>query len=144
MLVVALLVYVAFIAFVLYYRRFEFAWFTAAGNVAGITALNVLMVASVGWALHAGRQDHYQAQQDRLDLIRLAVKLWLNISIATPVLISTQLVLKVLAPDTSHTLEPVIASAYSQGIALAMLWPSYSYRVDKINFDVYKRDAQPT
>ena len=36
MLVVAALTNVAFIAFVLYYRRFELPWFTAAGNIVGV------------------------------------------------------------------------------------------------------------
>lgn len=144
MLVVAVLVYVAFVAFVLYYRRFEFPWFTAAGNIAGITAMNVLMAASVGWALHAGRRDHYQAHQDRLDLMRMVAKWSLILAIVTPLSIATQLVLKVLAPEMAETLEPVIASVYSQVTLLAVLWPSYSYRIDKVNFDVYKQDAQPT
>jgi len=144
MIVVAVLVYVAFIAFVLYYRRFEFVWFTAAGNIAGITALNLAMAATVGVALRAGRQDHYQAHQDRRDWMKLVVKLCLGGSIAIPVLISTQLVFKVIAPSTADTLEPVITSLYCQGVALAMLWPSFSYRVDKVDFDVYRKDAQPT
>ena len=139
MLVVAALTNVAFIAFVLYYRRFEFPWFTAAGNIAGVAAMLLLFAAAVGISLRAPKPDPYQTQQDRTDLMRLVVKQALAFCIAIPVLSTTQLLIKLYDPEL---LEPVIASLYCQGGALAMLWPLYSYRVDKVDFDVYRRNAQ--
>jgi len=55
------------------------------------------------------------------------------------VLLTVWLTIRLFDPDI---LEPVIASLFCQGVALASLWPSYSYRVDEVDFDVYKRDAQ--
>ena len=54
-------------------------------------------------------------------------------------LLTVWLTIRIFDPDI---LEPVIASLYCQGIALALLWPSFSYRVDKVNFDVYRQDSQ--
>ena len=65
MLVVAALTNVAFIAFVLYYRRFELPWFTAAGNIAGVAFMLLVFAAAVGIALRGPRPDPYQAHQDR-------------------------------------------------------------------------------
>lgn len=139
MLVVAALTNVAFIAFVLYYRRFEFTWFTAAGNIAAVAAIFLLFAAFVGIALRAPRPDPYQAHQDRSNLIRLVVKQALAVCIGFPLLITANLILKLFDPDL---LEPVIASLFCQGVAVAVLWPFYSYRMDKVDFDVYRRDAQ--
>jgi MFS family permease len=139
MLVVTALTNVAFIAFLLYYRRFEFAWFTAAGNIAGVALMLLLFSAAVGIALHGPRPDPYQAHQDRHNSIKLMVHLALAACIAMPVLITATLIIKRFDPDF---LEPVIASLYCQGAALALLWPLYRYRVDNIDYDVYRRDVE--
>jgi len=138
-LVVAALTNVAFIAFVLYYRRFEFPWFTAAGNIATVTAMLVLFCAVVAITLRAPRRDPYQAPRDRRTLIELVVKQALAFCIALPVLITANLLGKLLAPQL---LEPVMASLFCQGTAVALLWPFYTYRVDNVDFDVYRRDER--
>ena len=139
-LVVAALTNVAFIVFILYdYRRFELPWFRAVGVIACAALVLLVLSVSVGIALRAPRPDPYQAHQDRSNLIRLVVKQALALCIAYPVLLTAWLTLRIFHP---HLPEPVIASLYCQGIAMAVLWHSYSYRVDKVDFDVYKRDAQ--
>jgi hypothetical protein len=139
MLVVAALSNVAFIVFLLYYRRFEFPWFTAAGNIAGVAFVFLLFSAAVGVALLGPRPDPYQAHQDRRTVIQLVVRQALAFCIAYPVLVTAQLTGKLFDPGT---FEPVIASLFCQGTALALLWPLYSFRVDSLNFDVYRSDAQ--
>ena len=138
MLVFVVLTNVAFVAFVLYYRRFEFPWFTAAGNIGIVAAMWLLFAAGIGIALRAPKRDPYQAHQDRRSGIKLVVQQALGFCIATPVLITLLLIIKFFDPD--H-LEPVISSLFCQGCALALLWPLYSYRVDKLDYDVYRRDA---
>jgi hypothetical protein len=138
-LVVAVLTNIAYIAFVLYYRWFGFEWFTAAGNIAGVAAMFLALSAVIRIALRAPKSDHYQAYQDRLDLLRLAVKQIVAIVIAMPVLLTIQLTIKLYDPEF---LEPVIASLHAQIAALVMLWPLYSYRLDKVDFDVYRKDAE--
>jgi hypothetical protein len=136
---VAALTNAAFIGFVLYYRHFEFPWFTAAGNIAGATLMLLVFAAVIGIALRGPRPDPYQAHQDRSDLIRLLVKQALAFCIAIPVLNTAQLIIKLFDPEF---LEPVIASLYCLGGALALLWPLYNYRVDNVDFDVYRQDAR--
>ena len=136
-LIVAVLTNITYIAFVLWYRRFGFDWFTAAGNIAIIALMVVAMAATVAITLRT-RPDHYQAHQDRLDLMKLVVNQVVAFSIAFPVVFAIQLIVKLYDPDF---LEPVIASLNAQLIALAWLLPAYRYRMDKIDFDVYKRDA---
>jgi hypothetical protein len=133
------LVQLAFVAFVLNYRRFEFPWFTAAGNISMIIAHNLVWVVCIGLLLRARRADYHQAPKDRIDLIKVAIRLWLLLSIAGPLGITAMLLVKVFADP--EFLEPVINSLYVQVVALAMIWPSLRYRVDKIDFDVYRRDA---
>jgi hypothetical protein len=139
MLVVAALTVVAFIGFVLYYRRFEFTWFTAAGNIATVVVMLLICATVVGSALHAARPDPYQTHQDRTNWTKLVVRQALAVCIAVPVLIAGDLLLKLL---DGELLEPVIASLFCQGAAVVLLWPLYSYRVDQVDFEVYRPDAQ--
>jgi hypothetical protein len=139
-LVVAALTNVAFIAFILYdYRRFELPMFKAVGVIASVAFVFLVFSVSVGMAMGAPKPDPYQAHQDRSNMIRRVVKQALAFCIAYPVLLTVWLTIRIFDPDL---LEPVIASLYCQGIALVLLWPSYSYRVDKVNFDAYRQDAQ--
>jgi hypothetical protein len=139
MLITVVLVNVAYIAFVLWYRRFEFSWFTATGNIALVAVMLIWMGGCVLVMLRSPRADHYQAQQDRLAAIRLMAKAVAAFCIAVPVVTAAQLIVKIYDPDF---LEPVIVSLHAQVVMLALLWPASSSRTDKIDFDVYKRDAQ--
>jgi len=105
----------------------------------GVAAMLLVFAAVVGIALRASRPDPYQAHEDRRNVIKLVVEQALAFCIPIPVLTTAQLIIKLFNPDL---LEPVIASLYCQGSAVALLWPLYSYRVDKIDFDVYRRDAE--
>jgi len=138
-IVAVALVNVAFIAFVLYYRRFEFPWFTAAGNISMVLLMNIMMAVCIGLLLRAKRADFHQAHQDRIALIKVVIRLWMLLSIAGPLGITVVLLVKAFADP--EFLEPVMSSLYVQVIALAMIWPSLSFRADKIDFDVYRRDA---
>lgn len=136
-LIAAAVANVAYIAFLLWYRRFGFEWFTAAGNIVVTIALVVTMCATIALTLRA-RPDHYQAHQDRLDLMRLVVNQAVAFSLVFPVWFAINLTVKIYDPEF---LEPVLASLGVQLVSLAWLWPSYRYRVDKIDFDVYRRDG---
>jgi hypothetical protein len=139
MIVAVALVNVAFMAFILWYRRFEFPWFTAAGNISLVVVENLLMTVCIGLLLRARRADFHQAPKDRIDLIKVVIRLWLLIGVAGPLGITAVLLVKAYADP--EFLEPVMSSLYVQIVALAMIWPSLRYRADKIDFDVYRRDA---
>ena len=140
MLIVTALTNVAFIAFVLhYYPRLGFTWFKAAGIIASVAAVLLVFSVTVGLALRAPKPDPFQTHQDRRNVLKLVAQQALAFCIAYPVLMAAHLTIKLFDPDL---LEPVIVSLYCQGCALALLWPAYSYRVDKVDFDVYRRDAQ--
>jgi hypothetical protein len=140
LLLVAALTNVAFIAFVLYdYRRFELPGFKATGIIASVAFVLLVFSVTVGIALRAPKLDPYQAHQDRSNLFGLAVKQAVAFCIAYPALLTVWLTIQIFDPNL---LEPVIASLFCQGIALALLWPTYSYRVDKVDFEVYRQDAQ--
>jgi hypothetical protein len=139
LLVVAGLTNLAFVAFVVYdYLRLGLPWFRAVGSIASAAFVLLVFSVTVAVALRAQKLDPYQAHQDRNNLIKLVVRQALAFCIAYPVLMTVWLTIKIFDPDL---LEPVITSLYCQGIALASLWHSYSYRVDEIDFDVYRREG---
>lgn len=148
LLVAAALTYVAFVVFILWYNRFGFAWFTAAGNITIFTAMYLVMGVSVCLAVYRRWPDHHQAHQDRQEIIRLVATRAVAIMIATPLLTMAQLTIKLFDPASGCTdrvcsefLEPVIASIGVQIVA-ALVLSVYSYRVEKVDFGVYKRGAQ--
>jgi hypothetical protein len=137
LLVVAALANIAFVAFVLYdYWRFDLPGFKAAGSIASVALVLLVFSVTVGFALRAPRFDHYQAHEDRRNVIKLIVQQAVVFCIIYPVLLTAWLAIRIVDP---HLLEPIFASLFCQGIALASLWPSYSYRVDQIDFEVYRQ-----
>jgi len=148
MLALAALIYVGFVTFILWYNRFGFAWFTAFWNIVIVTAMYLALGASVAVAVYGRRPDHYQAHEDRANLIKLVATRALALNLALPVLTVTNLLIKLFDPASSCTdrvcpdefLEPVIASLWVQaGAALALSFFNVPY--EKTNFDVYKQDA---
>lgn len=137
-LVAAVLLNVAFIAFVLYYRRFEFPWFTAAGNITVVAVMFVVFLLSVAFALYSARPDPYQAPQDRRNWLKSVVQHTLATCIAMPVLVTIVLLVKYVDPDI---LEPFLTSLFCQAFSVATLWPTYVQRVDMIDYEVYRGDA---
>jgi hypothetical protein len=129
MLVVAALTNLAFIAFVLTYPLPRFKVIVSIASV----ALTLLVYSlTIALTLRAPKIDPYQAQQDRHNTIKAVVQQALTYSIAFPVLFAILLTIK--------SYEPVMTSLFVQGLALALLWSSYSFRVDKMDFDVYRQD----
>jgi hypothetical protein len=135
MLIVAALANIAFIAFVLYsYQRFQLPLDKVVVSIASDALALLVFSVTVGIALRAPKLDPYQAHQDRHNSLRLVVQQALAFSIAFPVLFATLL--------TIRPFESVMTSLFVQGLALALLGPSYFYRMDKVDFDVYRQDAR--
>ena len=113
-------------------------WFKAASGIATVAIALLVFSVSVSIAVRAPKRDPYQAHKDRLNVIKLVVQQALTASVALPALLAALLTLKLFGP---RSLEPAFVSLYMQGCALAVLWPAYRYRVDKVNFDVYRQDG---
>jgi hypothetical protein len=137
-LVAAVVTYVGFVAFILYYKQFGFEWFWPNFNIALVTAMYLGLGLTIAITVYGRWPDHHQAQQDRFNLTRRLVWRLLAFIVATPLLIVTQLLIKLY--DTEF-LEPVIASAWVQ-VSASLLLVIYTYRVESIDFDVYKLDVR--
>jgi MFS family permease len=135
MLVVTALANIAFIAFVLYaYQRLELPLFKVVVSIACVALALLVFSVTVTIGLRVPKLNPYQAQQDRHNMLKLVVQQALALCIAFPVLFAALLIIK--------PFESVMTSLFVQGIALALLGPSYFYRMDKVDFDVYGQDAR--
>jgi len=131
---IAVFVYFAFIALILYIRQFEFPWFGGYWNIVGVTASNLIFAGIIFWNLYGKKIDPYQAYEDRKKQIELIVNQMVFMSIATTTFIAIEVV---LASLDLRTLQPTVKSLYFQLLAVI---GSRTLRIDNLNFDVYKED----
>ncbi len=135
MLVVAALANIAFVAFVLYsYQRFELPLRAVVVSTACVAITILVFSVTVSVFLRSPKVDPYQAPQDRHDTLKLQVQQAVAYCSAFPVLFAALLTIKLFP-------ESVMTSLFLQGLALALLGPSYFYRIDKVDCDVYRQDA---
>jgi len=134
MIGLALLVYFAFIALILYIRQFDFPWFGGYWNIVGVTAGNIFFAAIVAWNMYGKKRDPYQAYEDRKRQIELVVQQMVFMSIAATTFMALEVI---LASLDLRDLQPTVMSLYFQLIAVVCL---RTLRIDNINFAVYKGD----
>jgi len=135
---VAAIVYVAFIVFIAYVRTFEFPWFGGYLNVLGITVLNLVFAGTIAYYMYGKRKDPYKSYEDRAREIELNAKLLIFISIAATVYVALSICLS--AFDMRH-LGPIAQSLYFQVISVAAF---RGFRIDKVNFEVYREELAAT
>lgn len=133
---VVVAVYLAFWVFIAWFRQFGYPWFGGFLNNLIITGMNLFFVAVLAWHMFGKKLNPHQSAADRLAYIRrLAVVLGF-ISIAAT---SYAVLTITLSAADAHELKPAARSVYFQIIALASF---YSYRIESMNFDVYREDAR--
>lgn len=134
----AAFVYLAFVIFIVYVRQFEFPWFGGYWNIVGITAINVIFLGTCLRGVYGKRADPYQAEPDRTRSIEITVKTLIFISIIGTLQVTLAIVLRIL--ELSH-LSPTITSLYFQLVALVAL---QAFRIDHVDFEVYREEPQVT
>ena len=131
---IALLVYVAFVALILYVDQFDFPWFGGYWNIFGITVLNLLFAGTIIQSLYGKKKDPYQAHEDRIRHIGLTVKLMVYSSIIGTLFVAIGIILHAF---DFETLIPASLSLYCQLLAVLSL---RAFRIDNVNCEVYKED----
>ena len=134
----AVVVYVAFVGFVLYVRQFDYPWFGGYMNIVGITAGNLLFVGLIIQNLHGKKKDPFQASDDRLRQTTIALNLALWTSIVATLFIAFAVTLSALELSS---LIPMLVSVYAQLLSVASF---RTFRTDNIDFGVYKADPVAT
>lgn len=129
----AVLVYIAFIFFILYVRQFDYQWFGGYGNIVGVTAMNLYFAGVIIWNMYGKKLNPYQDYEDRKWQIKHTVKQMVFVSIAATLYIIHAIVLAIL---DILSLQPVTMSLYFQLIAAVSL---QTLRIGSINFEVYKK-----
>ena len=128
MIGLAVLVYFAFIALILYIRQFDFPWFGGYWNIVGVTAANIFFAAIVAWNMYGKKRDPYQAYEDRKRQIELVVQQMVFMSIAATTFMALEVI---LASLDLRDLQPTVMSLYFQLIAVICL---RTLRIDNIKF----------
>ena len=128
------LVYIAFVAFIIYMKRFDHPWFGGYLNIVGITGMNGFFAMLILFNLYGKKLNPHQAPEDRAKQIAAQIKALVITSIVATLFIACDIVLSAL--DMRDAL-PVMLSLYLQVIALISF---QTYQIDFSNFDVYRED----
>ena len=126
--------YVAFVFFILAVKQFDFPWFGGYLNIAGITFINLMCVAGIVHGLRARNCDPYQASADRHRKTGFTIRVAVLTSIAATLSVSLSIVLAILE---LRSFIPVSKSLYFMLLALVCF---RQFRIDGVNFDVYREE----
>ncbi len=134
----AILIYFAFVALIIYVNQFGFSWFGGYSNILMITLSNLFFAAIAYWHMFGKKMDPYQSHEDRMNQTKLVVKQMAFVSIAVTLYVSFNIVLS--AFGLRH-LQPMFLSIYFQLLAII----SYqAVSIENIDFEVYKEEPLAT
>ncbi len=133
MLFLAASTYLAFIVFVIVKPEL---WGAGYWNILYVTLLNVFFAATIVYHLFRKKPDPHQSHDDRLRQIQVGVQISVIGSIGATIF----LVINVGLQNYAGGLQDVATSVYFQLIILLTL---LMFRIDRIDFDVYKDSAGP-
>lgn len=131
---VVVFVYVGFVIFILYFKRFDYPWFGGNLNIVSITGAYLFFSVIAVWNMFGKKLDPYQSHEDRRQQISLIVK--------QLALISIGMTLYSIFTILAHTFEirylgSIFMSIYFQILAVLTF---QAIQIENINFDVYKED----
>jgi len=129
---IVVFVYVSFVVFILYFKRFDYPWFGGNLNIVIITGAYLFFSGIAAWNMFGKKLDPYQSHEDRRRQISLVVK--------QLALISIGMTLYAIFTILAHTFEirylgSIFMSIYFQVLAV---FTFQAIQIDNINFDVYK------
>ncbi len=134
----AIFVYIAFVLLIVYVRQFEFSWFGGYWNIFAVTAANLFFAGVIVQSMYGKKKDPYQAHEDRIRQIELNIKVLFFSSIMATVFVAMAIALQAL--DFGHLI-PTFLSLYCQLLALISF---RAFRIDNVNFEVYREDPLVT
>ena len=131
---VVIFVYVTFVVFIFYFKRFDYPWFGGNLNIVIITGGNLFFSGIAAWNMFGGKLDPYQSHEDRRQQISLVVKQLAFISIG----MTLYGIFSILAHAFEiRYLGSIFMSIYYQLIAVVSF---QAIQIEDINFEVYKED----
>ena len=132
------LVYLAFWVFIAWFRQFDYPWFGGFINNLIITGLNVFLASILLWFMYGKKLNPHQSAEDRMRVTRRLATVMCLVSIA----VTLYAVITIfLSAEDARAFQPIARSVYFQVIVLLSV---QTYRVDRLNFDVYREDAPVT
>lgn len=132
------LVYLAFWVFIAWFRQFDYPWFGGFINNLIITGLNVFFASILLWFMYGKKLNPHQSAEDRMRVTRRLATVMCLVSIA----VTLYAVITIfLSAEDARAFQPIARSVYFQVILLLSV---QTYRVDLLDFDVYREDAQAT
>ncbi len=135
----AVLLYFAFVFFVLYIYQFEFHPESKAFiNIITLTVCNLFFAGIIAWNMYGKKLNPHQAHKDRMQQIKLTVKSLVLISIAATLFLAIAVIFDNLDSDK---LMPLAMCLYFQLLAVISFQSMTPVlQIDNTDFDVYKAE----
>ncbi len=125
---------ITYVAFVLSVITMPELWGAGYWNILYVTLLNVVFVAAALHHMYGKKHDPHQSHGDRLRRIKVGV----NVQVFSSIGATLFLAINVGLQNYAGGLQDIATSAYFQ---LAILSTFVMYRIDDIDFEVYKEPA---
>ena len=130
------LAYIGFWVFIAWFRQFGYPWFGGFQNNFIITGLNVFFAAILLWYMYGKKLNPHQSEDDRMRIIRSVATVMCLVSIAVTLY---AVVTIFLSAEDARAFQPFARSVYFQVVILISV---QTYRVDLLDFDVYRGEGQ--
>jgi len=129
------MLYLCFIGLVIYFVQNPFDGFAGYWNILFISLMNIFLSICIFGNFYRKKSNPHQTQENSNFKTKLTLHLLVLASIGGTLFISTAFVLS--AFDLRHIID-IVHSFYFQ---ILVVFSLHSYRLDKINFNVYKNET---
>lgn len=132
------IVYLGFWIFIAWFRQFDYPWFGGFQNNFIITGLNVFFASILLWYMYGKKLNPHQSEDDRMRITRSIATVMCLVSIAVTLY---AVVTIYLSAEGARAFQPFARSVYFQVVILLSV---QTYRVDLLDFDVYRGEGRVT
>lgn len=135
---IAIIMWIAFTVFVLFmYQTDIYVGNAAINKIVSVAVCNLAFAGIIYWNMYGKKLNPHQSHRDRMRLIELTIKQLIFMSIALIAYLTLDTIIDYLGLSN---LVPIFMSLYLQLLAIIAFWGLHSFKMENVDFEVYKED----
>ncbi len=135
---IAIIMWIAFTLFILFmYQTDIYVGNAAINKIVSVTVCNLAFAGIIYWNMYGKKLNPHQSYRDRMRQIELTIKQLIFMSIALIAYLTLDTIIDYLSLSN---LIPIFMSLYFQLLAIITFWGLHAFKLENIDFEVYKED----